>query len=1077
MAELSGSVMLEAIEGCILSPEVPASMLASLSLSSPAPIVDWVLASVAVCHEDEPPAKRTRTKEPASHETLPYLFDLRQLETQLDEDISTNLRSQPRVRQVVGVLSKLISSHCDEGSPAFAAVKQLTLRAPAWLLCFLGCQCPQPVAHALIDTLLTAEATHTSTTALAYLCIKVPHGVIAGLRDVLKSTGDPLSKVLAVLRACHRTVGLAATVLPVFLADLQCAMEPCNFPPPYREECADETIARDFANLRWEELGPSLLPFAHIVSRLSRSHSTAGWLRLAAPLLEGLLCAVQRRLPATDESGDGVRKDQLAKHWAVPVLADFHPILRTVAHSLESGSPEGIAAALLLRDVTLLAGLIDPAEAAKRACECFHDILLATGSREVPQAVADTVVAFYATFRFHVSYFFTDHLTAALAALPQDSGTLTLLMLMRHLSPLAAPAYLPVQAHHSAPRPLIVDAPYLGAPVTLHAEVLLRWETAYALNGVLQQTWRRAKAAGMSAPEPSPDLLAIYGYCLQGLREFVVARGISHAHIGGRHPLSRTNIPGGLDDSLWLDPAYLVGLTSFLLSTHMRFFLLAQQNDDASTLDLLKASDSALFVAIGTLVALDEGEEGGGNLYALLHEVGRFLFVVSASSPHAEPPCPGTSVVPPLDLASVLPLPIPRPADLHTEVFRIIVHLCHVSASAQATIPGRALHMLTSLLIDWTSCPTHPQPPLAKYSELLPHKVPFERDIFVSKLFGNYPILWTFLALLAEDRACFAELLDVIRSLLVLLIGHWHSAGPQQDRSEHQAALRHSVLLIEAMGKGGYLPPPFPHAAILLPFLKNSERAAVLHDVWNFLLDFPPRRPSHEMYAETGEVGINSGAFHGDRTLALVQHRERQRQRARRAMADRGYDDAEYLGEVASGESDAEGSDLDDTDSFGGSDSLASDEDGDDMALGDEEPPAEGLEAGDDAFVPMEGIEADPGAEGEAREGDSVMSGGDIPGDPELPGPQPDNDDNEGSARLGGTERADDEDFSALTSMLCGPQHKGQPATVPPPDALRFALPSIPTGLRRLYLYRTLHALKAHPELAPYMSLFYPATE
>jgi len=32
------------------------------------------------------------------------------------------------------------------------------------------------------------------------------------------------------------------------------------------------------------------------------------------------------------------------------------------------------------------------------------------------------------------------------------------------------------------------------------------------------------------------------------------------------------------------------------------------------------------------------------------------------------------------------------------------------------------------------------------------------------------------------------------------------------------------------------------------------------------------------------------------------------------------------------------------------------------MALGDEEPPAEGLEAGDDAFVPMEGIEADPGA-------------------------------------------------------------------------------------------------------------------
>lgn len=55
------------------------------------------------------------------------------------------------------------------------------------------------------------------------------------------------------------------------------------------EECADETIARDFAVFRWEELGPSLLLFAHIVSRLSHSHSNAG---VAQPLLPLLPMAI-----------------------------------------------------------------------------------------------------------------------------------------------------------------------------------------------------------------------------------------------------------------------------------------------------------------------------------------------------------------------------------------------------------------------------------------------------------------------------------------------------------------------------------------------------------------------------------------------------------------------------------------------------------------------------------------------------------------------------------------------------------------------------------------------------------------
>lgn len=53
------------------------------------------------------------------------------------------------------------------------------------------------------------------------------------------------------------------------------------------------------------------------------------------------------------------------------------------------------------------------------------------------------------------------------------------------------------------------------------------------------------------------------------------------------------------------------------------------------------------------------------------------------------------SVSPPLSVFMDLPggqVPqstrdLPRPADLHTEVFRIIVHLCHVSASAQTTVP------------------------------------------------------------------------------------------------------------------------------------------------------------------------------------------------------------------------------------------------------------------------------------------------------------------------------------------------------------------------------------------------------
>ncbi len=39
--------------------------------------------------------------------------------------------------------------------------------------------------------------------------------------------------------------------------------------------------------------------------------------------------------------------------------------------------------------------------------------------------------------------------------------------------------------------------------------------------------------------------------------------------LGGKHTLSRTNIPGGLDDSLWLDTVYIPGLTCYLLRSTM----------------------------------------------------------------------------------------------------------------------------------------------------------------------------------------------------------------------------------------------------------------------------------------------------------------------------------------------------------------------------------------------------------------------------------------------------------------------------------------------------------------------------
>ena len=1065
---------------------------------------------------------------------------LQHLEAVMDAEVLEALAVQGSCRRILHLLPIFVPMNRGKEWALCANLRrkfqQVIGTAPhKWVLASLGTMYPQLMVFLLLKDLQLASL-HSET--LSYLCAKAPHAVQMAVACFLERDGAVVRKLKFLMACFTQTVGLSSICLPVLLSDVM-RMDPAVLIAAVEGEDADDwqQVIKDLVDYRLEEMGQSavqLLDLAYQCASVLPQDSHAAH-RLLVLFLDALNSALQARVPDLVAQGGTGRgpspaPEAEAVSFARAVSADLDRFMRQSIHLLQTQATEAVTnIALLLREVVIVSGLVDPQSAARHLVGCYHSLLQDRGTDAPVPSIIDCFVYVCASYRFHVPQFLPNFLLPALCELQPDTALACMLMAMQKISPHHTPSFLQLEQHIEPASVMFSAAERFlrDAPVTPHARVRLLFEEAYVLNGVLHSTWQRVQRHNAKQFEPVDlDLLEVWRWCLVRLKDFLIADHIEHAAFGPRkHPLSRTNIPGGLDDSLSFDTIYLAGLACFLLQSRLHFVVGDQiarrcqtQSHRLDYRDVLGRLDSALYMIMNILVTTDDCEEGGGNVYLLLHHCTQFLFVANSSSTHAEPIVPGNCVLPPFAFCAShpLPMPIPNAAAFHTAVFRTIVALCHSTAQMQTCIPGRAIHMLTNMLLEWTSSPIMGQHPLSRYSEILPRKVAFDRDIFVAQLFKNYSVLWSILELIAEDPACFAELPDLLRCLLAYLIGFWNGctqSNPIDDAGDPtvDVQLRHSMSLLKAMAQAGYIPPPLSYAHILLPYLSSLERRNILHEIWTFLADFAPRRPSEVMQAEMGREHMlyPIGMFHADRNFGLLFHRQRQRRRALNAMAQDtgGYEDAEYWSETdySEPESDAEGSGSDMDSPFGDSDAFVSDEEMEDVY--GEEGAVDDLEAEDDAFTTDDDVIIT-----DAKEYPMVTDDDMEKGDKEEEEEEDDDDDDEEEEELGARpslegdrsatvgersdcddgdqghvsdvpdsssdeaqeeDQEDEDELQALTAMLCGPQHKGQPleATLP---SQRFNPPVIDASILKHYTGHTLRILKAHPELTPYMSLFYP---
>ncbi|GLE03491.1 hypothetical protein PINS_up012393 [Pythium insidiosum] len=143
------------------------------------------------------------------------------------------------------------------------------------------------------------------------------------------------------------------------------------------------------------------------------------------------------------------------------------------------------------------------------------------------------------------------------------------------------------------------------------------------------------------------------------------------------------------------------------------------------------------------------------------------------------------------------------------------------------------------------------------YKETLPNRSSVDMDLRIEQWLNHFPAFLPLLRLVlktslasgtASAQAQALRVLPLLKSALVVLLGHWNSVKGELDvenmdvppymRNQNQLAL--SCELLEILRLSGWLPPPLARTAELLPLTTPSDIRAILFSCWFFLADHPP---------------------------------------------------------------------------------------------------------------------------------------------------------------------------------------------------------------------------------------------
>lgn len=169
------------------------------------------------------------------------------------------------------------------------------------------------------------------------------------------------------------------------------------------------------------------------------------------------------------------------------------------------------------------------------------------------------------------------------------------------------------------------------------------------------------------------------------------------------------------------------------------------------------------------------------------------------------------------------------------------------------------------------------------YKEMLPNRSSFDVDLRIEQWLDHFPAFLPLLEMIVSTSASIhsqqsLRLVPVIKSALIVLLGHWNSVKgaldvenldvPPYMRNRNQLAL--SCSLMTLLRATGWVPAPLGRSAELLPLTTPADIRAILFSCWFYLSDHPPMgsraptpatsAPSSPVSSSSSPAGINSGS-------------------------------------------------------------------------------------------------------------------------------------------------------------------------------------------------------------------------
>eukprot|EP01080_Neovahlkampfia_damariscottae_P000205 gene205-4451_t len=132
-------------------------------------------------------------------------------------------------------------------------------------------------------------------------------------------------------------------------------------------------------------------------------------------------------------------------------------------------------------------------------------------------------------------------------------------------------------------------------------------------------------------------------------------------------------------------------------------------------------------------------------------------------------------------------------------------------------------------------------PSIEKYK--LPKKPTSKYDLYIDKLFSQYPIFYSFFLFISESPFEILKFYPIILSALSNLIGDWNSYHSMNQ----EILMENTIQFLKILNKSQFLIYPLTNFNEIIFELNSNEIILILIDLFNFIIQNPPKLSEYEV--------------------------------------------------------------------------------------------------------------------------------------------------------------------------------------------------------------------------------------